>query len=359
MNTLDQIYENQNLEHNFFSRKASIEARKTLIKGAFGVGKTSLCLEFLKGFENPLYINLKDFRILNFDFLFDLNDFIREKNIDILAMNFGDYILDEKLTQFLENIDLPCVFISNLLSFKGFEILNLNPLDWEEFIAFFNRNLSEGALFNEFLKLGNSPKSALLGSNQENLSLSLQANFTPIELEILHLITDKISKTFSAYEIFKILKQNEKISKDKFYKELDFLEKKAVLNFVTNIENKAAQKIPYFSDFALINLLNFKKDPKKIIANMVFCELLKFDEPINYDENFDFLIKKLDSGIIVAPFLDSKLAFLKAKKIINLSKANCPKNIIIISNAKELNEAYEGVRIKILPFWHWAGGLNS
>lgn len=361
MDILNYFFENPPKLENFIPRKQSIDFKYTLLSGSPFCGKTSLALNFLYKFDKFLYVNLGDIRLLDYEFLKNLNDFVISKKLNAICIDKVESIQDQSFISNLQKICENIVLISNQKDYNidKFEKINLQGLDYEEFIAFYHKNYGEMTLFSHFLALGNSPKTAFLNSNNEYLKTMLKSKFDDIQIKILTQISDKISKPFNAYEIFKILKQNYKISKDRFYGDLAFLENYGIIKFSNDLNQKAKFRRIFFSDFALKSILGFEKNPNAIIANMVFCELQKLHEVIQFSEFSDFLLPNLHQAVISVPFLSSDLAILRAKKHIKYFLDLGIHKITIISNSGEIHTAHEGIKINIMPFWYWAAGISQ
>ena len=144
MQTLTALYQNSPKNIKFINRKFEITAPKTLIKGGIGSGKTSLIAGFLSAFESKefLYINLGDLRIDADEILSNLPDFLRQNpQIKILAIDDFEQRFQEKLEPILE-LNLSNFIVASRFkdaNLSGFSELNLDFLDYEEFIAFFSK----------------------------------------------------------------------------------------------------------------------------------------------------------------------------------------------------------------------------
>lgn len=361
MDILDYFYENPPKLQNFVSRKQQITFKKTILSGSPFCGKSALAIDFLTKFDKFLYVNLSDIRLLDYEFLVNLSEFVKAKKLKSICIDGAEKSSKFDMS-FVSNLEKSCeniVFVGNNLKINGFESLNLHGLDYEEFIAFYHKNYGEMTLFSHFLELGNSPGSVFLNSNTNYLKTMLKSQFDDLQIKILTQISDKISKPFNAYEIFKKLKQTNKISKDRFYSDLEFLENCGIVNFASNLNEKAKFRRIFFSDFALKYILSFDKNPSATIANMVFCELKKLEVEIKFSEFSDFLLPNLHQAVIVAPFLSPDLAILRIKKQIKHFLSLNIRKITVISNSSETSTAFEGVKIVVMPFWHWAAGISS
>lgn len=355
MKTLEYFYQNPPKNAKFIDRKVYFDDDKILLIGSTNSGKTTLLCEYLQSFENFLYINLEDFR-LNLQSLENLKDFIKINNIKALGFDGAkdDFILPCEC----ENIIVSTS--SNSLNLKDFLRVKLCGLDYEEFIAFYRKNYEARTLFSHFLARGNGVKTAFLQDFEITtfLQTKLSSSLNTLQIQVLSQVALQIHQAFNAYQIYKTLKTQNKISKDKLYESLNFLKDNNFINFVPNLSEKSIFKRVYFSDFGLRNALSFDKDPKIIIANMVFCELLKLESEIYFSDEVDFYLPKESLGIIIIPFSAPEIIFLRFKKHLKFYKQLGINKVIIISNANEANTALEGIKCQILPFWQWAVTLS-
>ncbi|ALV23636.1 ATPase, AAA family [Campylobacter iguaniorum] len=355
MKTLEYFYQNPPKNAKFIDRKVYFDDDKILLKGSMNSGKTTLLCEYLERFDNFLYINLEDFR-LNSQSLENLGEFIKAN--DIKAVGFdgvkNGFILPCKC----ENIIISTT--SNLLNFDDFTEVKLGGLDYEEFIAFYRKSYEARTLFSHFLARGNGAKSAFLQDFEITpfLQTKLRASLDSFGIGILSQIALQIHQNFNGHQIYKNLKNLGKISKDKLYENFSYLQENNFINFIPNFNEKSMFKRVYFSDFGLRNALSFDKDPKIIIANMVFCELLKLESEIYFTDEVDFYLPKESLGIIIIPFSAPEIIFLRFKKHLKFYKQLGINKVIIISNANEANTALEGIKCQILPFWQWAVTLS-
>lgn len=350
MNALEFFYQNPPKLGNFITRKQNIEYKKTIISGSPFSGKTTLAIDFLYKFERFLYVDLNDLRLWNDEILVRIDEFVEKNKIEAICIDGMKKEMDFKC----ENIVLISEFKD--LRIQGYANLELNGLDYEEFIAFYGKNYNQMTLYSHFLAIGNSPGSAL--GVQNYLKTALRARFSDLELRILSKISSEISQTFNAFKIYKELKLEMKLSKDKFYETMEKLRLKGAIDYLQNLNSKAKFARIYFGDFALKYALNFEKDPSLVISNMAFCELKKLGESMFFTQEADFFIPNLKQVIIVAPFLAPEFAVLRIKRQIRRYIEMDAFHVIVISNANDENTAFEGVKISVTPFWRWAAGIS-
>ena len=336
------LYENQPKERSFIPRKLEIKSAKTLLFGSILSGKTSLGLKWCNERKNAFYIDASDLRY-NIDFK-ALCEFVRQQNISALCVDnlkVGPEILPD-----CDEI----LLISRQKSLKiaGFESVLLSGLDFEEFIAF-SKNSDESTAFAAFMSSGNSLPTAL---SRELLAYSVFANTSELGLKALSANCLYESLNFNAIAVFRELKEKSKLSKNALYSEFEALEDKGIIAFARNYDENSRFKRMYFCDFALRKLFVLGKNPRKIIENMVFCELAKTGEQVYFKGAFDFYLPKSRAGVLVLPFLPPELALLRAKKLAN----DEIKEIIIISNATAKSENLNSCVVRFMSFATFAVG---
>ncbi|ABK82301.1 ATP-binding protein [Campylobacter fetus] len=353
MDILEYFYQNPPKNPKFIDRKTYFNGNKIILQGAINSGKTALLIQYLEEFgQDFLYLNLEDIRV---DFIPNLNEFIKDKKIK--AIGFDGVKNDFYTPCKCDNIIISTT--SNSFFIDKFTKVKLNGLDYEEFIAFYRKNYEAKTLFSHFLARGNGAKSAFLQDFEvsEFLQMKIKAYLGEQKAKILSKIAAYVHQPFNTHKIYKDLKETTKISKDNIYRILSEFENENLINFVHHIDEKSSLKRVYFSDFGFKNALGYEKDPKKTVANMVFCELLKLENELFFSDEIDFFIPKKNLAILVIPFLPPEFIFLKFKKSINYYKNLGITKVEVISNSNNSNIAFEGIRCSVMPFWQWAVAL--
>ncbi|WP_103628654.1 ATP-binding protein [Campylobacter concisus] len=364
MNQLE-LYYNQPLKSSkFIPRKYEIISPKTLIIGAISSGKTALVYEFLSHYksEERLYVNLDDLRIDRALLLANLKEFL-EKNTQIKVLAVENLQATDLINlSFLKGATLENIILTSKefsLTIDGFARINLNYLDYEEFILFFKKNLDQDLLFSYFLAHGNEIASAFLDSSEVTAHLQqlLKANLSEQSIAILKECAPKCHDVLSTFGIYKNLKEQMKISKDSVYNAVTSLNENGFIELVPNLDESSTSKKLYFTNFALRNALYLKKDFLAVFANVVFCELLKFKDEIYYTKEIDFFLNKRKIAIICVPFSAPEIIFLKFKKLHASLKELGVSKLQIISVANQAELSFEGIKCEILPFSRWSLGL--
>ena len=354
MSILENLYQNPPKSREFLERKISIQSPKTLLKGVGGSGKSSLILNYLAKFDNFLYLDLDDVKSFGVT-LENLSEFITAKGIKAVAIeNLKAQITMPKCDHIIISTDL------NTLCIDGFDELEILGLDYEEFILFYHKNYEAKTLFSHFLIRGNSAFAPFLSEFDSNVFLQkyIKSSQGDLNTKILSNIANYVHQPLNSFKIYKSLKAHMKLSKDKLYQNIADLEKQNLIKSIPNIDKNISLRRVYFSNFALKSALSLHKDPKAIIANMVFCELLKLKKDIKYSNQIDFIIPQMSVGILILPFLPPELAILRAKKLSNYCNELGLKRVDIISNSQNQVAKFEKITYNVMPFWQWAVGLS-
>ncbi len=263
------------------------------------------------------------------------------------------------LAKFAETAKLQRFIISTRdknLSLSGFERLELLPLSFEEFIAFDKRHNEVSAMISAFLSQGGGAKNPFLAPAEilEFEQRLLKANFSRTEILILKECICFVHAGFSANKIYTALKAKIKISKDAVYGIIAKLERENFIKFLGKRGEPTRAKKLYFSHFNMREILTPKKDFVKKFANVLFCELLGLDAPIFYEKNLDFYLPSLKMGVLIIPFSDADIIFLKFRKILSELKSLGVTSLKVISMANSGRLEIEGIRCDVVPFHEFA-----
>ncbi|CZE49698.1 ATP-binding protein [Campylobacter geochelonis] len=361
MKNLDYLYANPPNLSKFIDRKKSIKNSKTLIIGAQNSGKSYILLNSLLEEKKGefLYINLDDIRLDTDEIFTNLASFLQtNKDIKAIAID-GLKVAHKNYFKLLESLNLSKILLStrsNTLNLNGFSKLVLHNLDFEEFIAFDRKGGEPGAILGSFLTQGNGLKNSFLQSYELAIFHQEMLLYSYEKAEILALIeaVKFINSTFSAFGIYKSLKEKIKISKDKIYSTFAKFEDENLIYFVDKFEPNSTLKKLYFADFSLQDSLSYKKDFHKKLANALFCELLTTNHKIYYTDELDFYIPSKNTAFLLIPFSSSDLIFLKFKKLFLRLKELKVTKLVVISMGNSASLSIEGIRCEIVPFWQFA-----
>ena len=294
----------------------------------------------------------------NENFLREIKEFLttNEKISSLFLDNFSSADFEiSSLQSFAEGLNLKRFIISTRdreLILPGFERLELLPLSFEEFIAFDKRHNEINSMISAFLAQGGGAKNPFITPAEilEFEQRLLAANFSRTEILILKECLCFVHAAFSANKIYTALKTRIKISKDAVYGTITKLERENFIRFLSKAGEPTRAKKLYFSHFNMREILTSKKDFSKKFANVLFCELLGLDTPIFYTKELDFYLPTLKMGVLVIPFSDADIIFLKFRKILSALKRLGITSLKVVSMANSGRLEIEGIRCDVLPF---------
>ena len=350
MDNLEYFYFEEFNYPKILDRKTKINSSKTIIFSQNKTGKTYLALSYIKELNKPfLWIDFSSF-YYSLDLLKNIESFIKEKNLEVIFFDNFDFSLN------LPDVKYILITTTIYKKLNDFDFIELNPLDFEEFISF-EKNTQITQIFNNFLKYGNLPINFDLKDNikLEVNKLILKELFTnQTKQEILKYLIKSINTTKSNHQIYTYLKRYTKISKDSIYKYIKELSTNKIIFLVEKYNHpKSAKKIFTFNPIFL-NLVNNKKNLNQILANFVFLELFYRFKEIYYLEKVDFYIPKKNLLIFSIPFFNKILFNRLIPNIIEYIENLGIKNIQIVTISQEEKFFIQDIEVEVLPFYEWA-----
>lgn len=353
MKTLENCYELNFSKINFMERKIRITHPKTIITGASKTGKSYLIYDFLSNFKTKdyIYIDLKDSRNDLEEISSNLDKFLRQNQITVLIIENFSFEFD---LPYCDNI----IISTNIQkTIRGFKNITVSALDFEEYLLHDNRHQNITQSFNNFFKYGNLSEIINIEEHKKVQRLQeiikLQAQ-NETQFEILKLLFENIDEKKSLYQLFSILKNKIKISKDKFYETCKLLEENKTIYFVEKYNQEKANKKIYSYNHSFLNSISHNKKFKNEFTNMIFLELIDKYKNIYYLDNIDFYIKSKKLAIVGIPFFNTFLVNSTLKKIYKIMDEYEIKelNIITISNDEKIS--HDNFKINVIPFYEWA-----
>ncbi len=353
MKSLETCYEINFSKINFIERKVKITNPKTIISGASKTGKTYLIYDFLSNFKSNeyLYIDFSDLRNDLIEIAKNLEEFIKKNEIIVLILENFEFQFS------LPSCENIIISTSSNEIIEGFEHINLNALDFEEYLLHDNKHQNITQSFNSFLKFGNLPE--IINLEEHKKIQRLQEIIKLIckdetQYEILKIMIENIDEKKSLFQLFNSLKTKIKLSKDKFYEVCKILENSRIIYFLPKYNQEKSTKKIFCYNYSFLNAITYTKKFKNEFSNMVFLELINKYEDIYYYEQIDFYIKSKNIAVVSIPFFNTFLNNNLIKKIIkNALELNIKEiNIITISNNEKIHDPK--IKINVIPFYEWA-----
>lgn len=356
MDILEILYSREFKKAAYNVRKVSLNAKKILLLGPKGSGKSSLLFDHLSQREKGtfLYIDFEDFRLKEKDLKEHLPQFLKQNSIKLLVLENFDFRFE------LPFCDEIIITTNRHAVVEGFTVQTLYPLDFEEFIAFDTRQLKLETIFSTFAVQGTFPALQRISKGdfiKEYQDFLCRFAKNDLEMAMLQLLSSKQGSAVSMHALFQELKAHYKISKDTFYSFTKRVHDEYILFSVEKFGHQKSAKKLYMIDFAMRSVLSFDKDFIKRFENIVFLELLKRDKKLFYTDVIDFYLPDEERAILTIPFLPENLIEGKLER---LSKYFIELEIVIVQVVTmEVEKSYQknGITYELLPFWSFATGL--
>ncbi len=356
MDILEILYTREFKKVTYNVRKLSFDAKKILLLGPRGAGKSTMIYDYLSQMQKGsfLYIDFNDFRMRDHDISSDLSNFIKIHHIRLLVLEHFDFSFEVPYCE--EVIITTC----EKRSLDGFTSQTLYPLDFEEFISFDKRELNLEAIFSAYAISGTFP--AIFGQHKSDF-IKVYQDFlkcfakSDLEMSILQLLASSQGTVVSIHSLFLELKEKVKVSKDTFYAYTKKLQDANVFFLVEKFGHKKSGKKLYLIDFTLRSVLSFEKDFIKRFENIVYLELLKRNYMLYYTDAFDFYIPDEAKVILSIPFLPSNLIEGKLERLSKHLMDLDVRTVQIVT--MEVEKVYEqnGITFEMIPFWSFATSL--
>lgn len=352
MNTLlDEYYRYDLHNAGYIERKVSLLEGNTLIVGIAQSGKTSLIKHYLltKKKSSYLYLDCRDLRIDTNTLNEVLELFCNENKISILALdNYHESIRLFAMEQIILSSERPLE--------TEFEILELDLLDFEEFLAFEPK--FDSTALNHFFQLGGFPAMHRVSSEERPLYLQkvLTRALEPIELDIVIQATKMVTQKVSAFNLYERLKVERKISKDKLYLHVQSLLDKRYLYTLGKYNHPSAVKKLYLCDIAIKHALNLQKHFGRVFENLVYLELVKHSVECYYDEGIDFYLPERGQIVLALPFANEHALFNKVEALEGFIIMHGVREVIVVTMNTESSLSHPMADITMTPFSMWALG---
>ena len=355
MQLLELLYEREFKNIPAIPRKLSIvEDDRIILCGTRGAGKSWLIYDYLQfeAFGSYLYIDFQDFRVKDIT-KEKLEKFIDEKNITTLVLENFDFSFTPPTT--LKTI----ITTTKKVYLDGFVTKVLYPLDFEEFISFDKKFVSEQNTFNYYTIKGTYPfvVTSQKNSFEKNFQMMLNSFYhDKSEFNLLKKLSLKQGNLVTLLGLYKEIKEHEKISKDKFYSLMQKFQDEMSIFLISKYNTNSHKKKIYMIDFAIRGVVSHDKDFARRYENIIFLELLKRGEEVFYSDRIEFILPKKSLAIIPVLFLPEGLLKNKMKLLVPILKDMGLKKLQAITLDPEFSFIEDGVECEALTFWSFALG---
>ena len=349
---LEEFYKTDLYIDKFHDRKVFIDEKSYQINGISQSGKTKLVKNYLLSLKKSsyLYIDCDDIRIDIDELNENLAKYCISNKIDVLVLD--NYKSEIKFV----NVSQLIITCETQVKTNALELIQLYPLDYEEFLAYEHKY--DSSALNHFFQLGGFANMHKVHADVRNIYIqkTLRHTLSDIEFDIIILCAKMMSQKVSAYTIYERLKITRKLSKDKLYKSFDSLVHKNYIHTLGKFEYQRATKKIYLCDISLKSALSIDKHFGRLFENMVYLELLKSGIACYYDDGIDFYIPKENEIILCMPFTDERSLFKKIEQIEAFIFTRSIEKITAITMNMEGSISHPLSKVEMLPFDIWALG---
>ena len=338
------------LANSYIDRKIQLDDASYTIKGISKVGKTMLIKNYLLTLEigSYLYIDCADIRLDFSELSKELEIFCYEKKIQTLVMdNYNINLQFPKIDQIIVISEL--FYHTDILN-----ILEIKPLDYEEFLAYEYK--FDSSALNHYFKLGGLPvlHALAVDVHQTFIQNALLASLTNVEFSILALCSKIYTGKISVYNIYEKLKKQQKISKDKLYTSFQSLVEKSYIHLIKKFQHpKAISKI-YLGDISYQSSLSFQKNFTKVFENSVYITIKNRYSEVFYFDNIDFYIPSENTIIYSLAFIDERAFFKRLEQIEAFIFQYRVEKIICVTLNNEASLIHPFSQVDMIPFAIWA-----
>jgi len=357
MNILEQIYDTNLPKINFYERKITIDTKRTIIQGPPKSGKSYLIYDYLSSYkrEEYLYIDFADYKNNSNEIIHYLDSFLEEHPIEVLVLENFAFDFDIAF-----DIDSIIITTKNDTKIKGFSNIYVECLDFEEYLLFDKKHQSSSNSFNSFLKFGNFPEIieyAEPKKAQRNYEISKLYCEDATQLQILFLLIKNAGEKKSIFQLFNSLKKDIKVSKDTFYKTCENFQNNKVIHLCEKFEQPKAVKKIFVYNYALLDIVSYKKNFNNLFKNMTYLELQKRYTNIYYFDNVDFYIQEENEIVLAIPFFNNLISSTIISKILPMVELYTIEIITIVTVSSEQTIFIGEIEAQIVPFSNWAVSL--
>ncbi|SFQ00429.1 ATP-binding protein [Hydrogenimonas thermophila] len=352
MEQLEALYESTPKALNFIERKISISNKHINIYGPPKSGKTWLVLDYLTNIpkKKHIYIDLNDVRLDKSSLNKKLQDFIVINDIDVVAIDhYDDSIGLPKCKQLIVISQKP-LFLSTLSS------LLLQPLDFEEYLAFEKRHIHLEHSFSLYLRTGSLPEMATVHETllTKNLHQIMRTTFPEqSEQNFFRTLAKFLGKPLTANQLYTTLKKEHKFSKDRVYKTIKEWEDRQIIKWVKKFNQPKAAKRLLLYDFALPASMYFEKSLMGQLYSIAANKMLQNYPDVSYTETMDLYEPTTNQAILLSPFANPQSSAAKVSKLINEIETLKIKSITILTIANSFDFEFEKINVNAKPFYEW------
>ena len=348
-----EYYQNQHpITENYVPRKCQLPIEGDInLYGVRGAGKTTIILDLLleEDAEKTLYIDLDDPNLIfNTITTLTLQQYIDREGITLLVL---DHYREGYLSTF-PSVERLIVLSRTGLKNKDLTLIELFPLDYEEFLAF-ETTSAQNRGFNHFLRSGTLPILARSQkTNTQAMKTFWQSSFDVNEQKLLLILAQHYTKHLTTHQIYTFAKEKFKVSKDWLYKTIKLFTQEKLVLFIDDRYQKSGKKMLLF-DFAFAKYLTIGQPFIMQFDTMIALTLMKHHIDVQTLGIHGYVTGE-NELIIPAPFESEESLWVKSQSKFSLYKKYGIKKVSIVTVANAYEYDIEKLHFEALPFDEWS-----
>jgi len=193
-------------------------------------------------------------------------------------------------------------------------LLELEPLDFEEYLAFQRRQINLEHSFSYYLRTGSLPSMAT--TPESILTVRLHENIRSIfrsdnEILLFKHISRYQGKPLTVHQLYTGLK------KDWLYRTVKSYEERRIISWLPKHGQPKAAKRVLFYDFAMPASMHFEKSLMGQLYKIAAAKLRKSGYEIFYTDKIDFFDPASRSAFIISPFANQQSSAAKISRLVD------------------------------------------
>jgi predicted AAA+ superfamily ATPase len=356
MQQLEAFYESTPKAVGFIERKISIPSHTLNLYGPPQSGKTWLVLDYLGRIpkRRRLYIDLADLRVDRPALAREIQGFVDAHRIETVVIDHYDGTFPMPVCR-------QCILVTQSPWRENamMPLLELPPLDFEEYLAFERRPIHLEHSFSLYLRTGRLPAMATVHESLLTLRLHerIRSIFpTPAERTLFRYLARFLGKPVTANQLYTTIRKTDRISKDWLYGTLKSWEARGIVTWFEKYGQPRAARRLLIYDFAMPASMYFEKSLMGQLYSIAALRLLADSPETVYTDKIDFFDPPARHALLLSPFANPQSAAAKVAKLVDeLDRLSVGKiTILTIANAFEF--MFEEIPVEAKPFYEWILG---
>ncbi|WP_456451692.1 hypothetical protein [Hydrogenimonas sp.] len=353
MQQLETFYESTPKAAGFIERRYDIPSYTLNLHGPPRSGKTWLVLDYLATIpkRKHLYVDLRDLRVEPASLFAQLQGFIDRHGIETVVLDHfeGDWPLP-RCRQ--------CVVVTQAPYAPNpfMPLLEIPPLDFEEYLAFEKRHVHLEHSFSLYLRTGSLPQMAQVHETLLTMRLheALRALFPqPNERLLFRHLAKFQGKPVTAHQLYTAMKKEARVSKDWLYGTLKAWEARKIVQWFGKLEQPRAAKRALLFDFALPASLYFEKSLMGQLYTLAAKKMLRTAPETAWTDALDLYDPATRHALLLSPFANQQSTAAKVAKLAAEIDRLGIRRITILTVANAFAFHFDTIPVRAKPFYEW------